>query len=579
MKITRQLLLLVSLCCLAASAQTRTALTSTSISQNIGYCDDELADVLHPVGIDAAGSNRISAAIRLPRTTMMRYKDMTITRLRFAVRKGFDDVSVWIRSQLGASSTVVQSVSNVDDGWNEVVLNKPLIVDGSELYIGYTATQPEGFEGILAYGEGNEFSSWLAVGNQWADYHEQGLGRLYIQAVAEGVLQQRGATVISLATDKNAYMTTEHTVVSGEVENLGQDDLQGLTLNYYIDGRQVAAQSVNQLLRPDEVLSFTRELSLEGLTEGSHEVKVAVGEDQGAMTSTIYVYATAYARTMLLEHFTSLPCVNCPRDDAKLEEVMEHRSDAVWVAHHVGYHDDEFTLDAERPLTRFGVNGNPYILLDRTAFNEGETAAFTIGNYSAEEVNGIFDYAVSMPALVQLTAVASVSDGQLSITVSGEGKDFFCELFPRAALHVYIVEDQVLAEGVQAGDTNKKRHDNILRQIVTSIRGALPTWTTTGDRTTLSYSTTAGLQPEWDTDNLRVVCFITAQAPTGSGYPTGSVLNTTQTRIGNLSGIRQVETPAQQRGQWYSPDGRRLTAPAHNGLYVKDGKKIIINNK
>ena len=550
--------------------------TPTVLTQHIGYCADELAPSLQPIGIDAPAASRISAAIHLPRTMLMRYQGMTITRLRFAVKKGFENMSVWIRTQLDASSTVVQGVSEVADGWNEVVLNKPLVIDGTDLYIGYTATQPEGFEGILAWGEGDEYSSWLAVGNSWADYHTEGLGRLYIQAVAEGTPQKRAATVISLSADKLLCQPAETLTVSGEVENLGTADLDGFQLTLSVDGRQVVAKTFNQLLRPDEVTTFTETLSLQGLAEGAHEVKAAIGQDEGVMTYTFYVYETSYPRTVLLEHFTSLPCINCPRDDAKLEEAMDHRSNAVWVAHHVGYQDDEFTLDVERSLTRFGVDGNPYILLDRTAFSEGELPAFTISNYSAAEVGTILDYAASMPAMLQLQVGTAVADGQLSVSVSGEAKPFFDELFPRAALHVYVVEDQVLAEGVQAGDANKKRHDNILRQMVTPIRGTMPAWTATESGAAMSYATTVELAPEWDVDNLRVVAFVAAQAPSGSGYPTGAVLNTVQARAGEASGIVSVAADSVQPS-WYSLDGRRLAGPSRSGIYLKNGKKVIIS--
>jgi len=99
------------------------------------------------------------------------------------------------------------------------------------------------------------------------------------------------------------------------------------------------------------------------------------GEQQASQATTFYVYESAYPRTLLLEHFTSLPCVNCPPVDRKLEEVVAGRSDVAWVSHHVGYKNDEFTLAAENALIHYGVNGNPYIMLDRTAFNEGEPPA------------------------------------------------------------------------------------------------------------------------------------------------------------------------------------------------------------
>lgn len=558
-------------------------LTPTTIirEQTIGYCNSELPDNMQPLGI-GEGQQRISAAIHLPRTKLMRYQGSAITKIRFAVKKGFENMSVWIRTSLDTSSKVVQSVTEVNDGtWTEIELNTPLEIDGSDLYIGYTATQPNGFHGILSYGEGNAYTSWLAVGNQWDDYHTDGVGILCIEAVAEGEVSERGAAVISLVADKQCLAPTETLIVSGEVENLSSTDLQGYTLTYTIDGVTVATQTANQLLRPDEVAAFSYELSLDGYREGSHELAVVVDDGTHAPHQmpaiTFYVYETAYPRTLLLEHFTSLPCVNCPEVDVKLEEVVEGRSDVAWVSHHVGYKDDEFTLETERSLTRFGVNGNPYIMLDRTAFNEGEPPAFTIGSYTVPQIGTIFDYAVTMPAFMQLHATATAGDGMLTVTVEGEGKSFIDALFPRAALHVYLLEDEVEAVESQAGDANKRFHDNILRAVVTPARGMLPEWQGQTGCATFQAVCNASLDATWNTSHLRVVAFLTAQAPTGSGYPTGQVLNTAQTTVGDANAIQTVVIPSQQTGQWTTLDGRRISTPVQSGIYLRNGKKIIIS--
>jgi len=551
-------------------------LTPTTVEtvDTIGYCDEPLPEGLQPVGL-GEGEQRVSAAIHLPRQKMMRHAGQRITKIRFAVRQGFENVSVWIRTpSLNTSSRVVQSVSDLRDGWNEVVLNNPYTIDGSELYIGYTATQPDGFRGILSYGVGDEHTSWLAVGNQWYDYHDDGLGILCIEAVAEGEQQNRGAAVISLLTDRLTYMPTETLSVSGEVENLSDIALNAYELSFYVDGELKATQNASLTLQPDEVAPFTQTLTAEGLTEGQHSVQVVArtGDRQEDMSATFYVYETTYPRTLLLEHFTSLPCVNCPRDDAKLEEVCHNRTDVAWVAHHVGYKEDEFTIAASQPMVRYGVNGNPYVMLDRTAFNEGEPPAFTVSSFTASDISNIFDYAASVPAFMQLNVTALMDEGLLEVDVTGEGKAFFPELYPRATIHVYLMEDEVLAEEAQAGDATKKYHNNILRKVITPARGVLPSW---DKNNSFDYLTTVELDPTWRLEHLRVVAFVAAQAPTDTNYPTGEVLNTAQVRVGSSSGIVSVTSAKLQTSAVYTLDGRRVSRPSEHGLYVKDGKKIL----
>ena len=55
------------------------------------------------------------------------------------MKDGFEKPSVWIRTSLTASSVVTQSIKELNNGWNEVELNKSFTITGEELYIGYTA--------------------------------------------------------------------------------------------------------------------------------------------------------------------------------------------------------------------------------------------------------------------------------------------------------------------------------------------------------------------------------------------------------------------------------------------------------
>ena len=550
----------------------------------VGYCGNELPDDMRPVSLSES-EVRMSAAIRLPANKLMRYKGCQLTKIRFAVVEGFQNVSVWARTSLTTSSKVVQSVPDVENGWNEVTLNRPLAIDGEDLYIGYTATQPASFWGILAYGEGNEYTSWLAVGNEWNDYHDHGLGILFIQGVVEGIAYDNDLAMMDLEVDQNVFTSEESVQVSGTVVNTGTSPVSGCLLRVRIDEGTVESLALDALLIPEQTASFTHTLSLASLEEGRHEVIVQVdcGEigdqnpENDILRVPIYIFSSTYPRTILLEHFTSLPCVNCPPVDHMLEEALEGRTDVAWVTHHVGYREDEFTLEASRNLTRFGVNGNPYIMVDRTILGGNETPAFTVSTYSVAGLKqDVFDYAASLPAFVQLNATAHAEQNVLTIGVEGEGKSWFTELFPKATLHLFLVEDQVKASKPQAGDPSKTIHDNILRAFITPNRGVMPTW---DEEAHFSYETTFDLQPEWNQFNMRVVAFVVAQADADTNYPTGKVLNATQVKMTTdiPTGIEALETECVP--QWYNVQGMKCDVPTSKGVYIlkgKETKKVFI---
>ena len=244
---------------------------------------------------------------------------------------------------------------------------------------------------------------------------------------------------------------------------------------WLIDGKaQGNGTSITERLDPIQTKTFSNKFGLSNLTEGKHYAQMVVKavdildekSDNDTLSIPFYVYTSSFPRTVLLEHFTSLPCINCQEGDRLLEEIVPSRQDVAWVSHHVGYKEDEFTLTESRPYVNFGVLGNPYIILDRTTF-DGDTPAFIFNNKSTTELNMYFDIATQQPSFVQLKAELTASGKDLSITIDGEAKDFFQPLYPRATLNVFLVEDHVKAIGSQAGDVDKKYHDYIVRAILT----------------------------------------------------------------------------------------------------------------
>ncbi|MBP5387486.1 MAG: choice-of-anchor J domain-containing protein [Prevotella sp.] len=498
----------------------------------MGYCSDDLT------GAAAFGINsevRLSGAIRLPMSTMQRYKGGRVTHIKVALGEGVEKPSVWIRTSLTESSKVSQSISQPVNGWNDVQLNRPLTIDGSDLYIGFTYTQPAGVKGILTKGEGNANTSLLAIDNIWDDFHNDGVGILCIQAVVEADLPEHDLGVIAVETDSLFYHQSGQVQVTATIENLGTGNTNGYYLAWSIDGQVVNADKIlYEAPAPGETFTAHKTFNLNTLSEGAHKVEVILngGEadektDNNICQSNFYTYKTCYGHKVLLEHFTSLPCVNCPPVDQLLESVVSKRNDVVWAAHHVGYRNDEFTIDASEPYIKFGVLGNPYVMLDRYPVGE-ETPAFTISNYTADQLSATFDKTSQRPAFVQLEAQLEAEGRQLKATIGGQAWKCFQELYPRATINVFIVEDDVPAVGSQAGDSNKKRHDNIVRAILTRQSGDLPTWT---EANTFAQTYTAEADASWNLSNLRVVVFATAAADRSTGYPTGEVLNATQAPI------------------------------------------------
>lgn len=546
----------------------------------LGYCPADIPESAGLTGIEGSEA-RVSAAICLPREMLMRYKGGRVTKIRIGVRQGFTSCSVWLRRNLNERSVVVQSVREIANGWNEVVLTKPLEIDGEALYVGYTVQQPADFQGILHSGTGTENTSWLAEDNTWTDYHNFGVGVLFIQAVVEADVKKNDLALITLTAPTLVAEQDETITAQCEVENLGTQTIQGFTVSGILDGVETLSQVFDVNLAPDDVYPFQAVLPNLISGEGEHHLIVRISPKSGSdervdndsKESNFFSYgeASIHPRKTLLEHFTSIPCVNCPPVDELLEKTVNDRADVVWVAHHVGYRDDELTLEDSRPLTAFGVIGNPEIMLNRSVI-AGNTAAFAISGMTESEVGQLFDVQANIPAFASLRIEPSVNDNLITIKVEGDAAGFFSDLYPNARLHVLLVEDNVKAEVGQAGNPSKLIHDNITRAIPTGVNGTAISWTNSAFVHTLSLET-----GEWDLQQLRVVAFITLPATRGSNLPSGSVLNVAQASFYPNTGILSFETDVDRDTcKAHDLQGRPIKNTKSAGIYVINGNKILI---
>ena len=223
------------------------------------------------------------------------------------------------------------------------------------------------------------------------------------------------------------------------------------------------------------------------------------------MGMALTAQADTYPRKVLVEHFTTIRCGNCPYGNNVLSLATKDRN-TVWVAHHVGYYTDELTVDDSQQMLRFGIDGAPYAMIDRSVWENnglkvgiGYTAAAT----GARIVGGYMDKASLVPANVGITISNNYNEESrdLSVTVSLERN---ADLPEGALLTVQIVEDDVYANTVQNGTTNGHIHDNVYRKSLTDILGDAIAWN--GNSYSKTY--TLNIPNEWVAANTRVVAFV-----------------------------------------------------------------------
>ncbi|MBR5328472.1 MAG: Omp28-related outer membrane protein [Paludibacteraceae bacterium] len=211
-----------------------------------------------------------------------------------------------------------------------------------------------------------------------------------------------------------------------------------------------------------------------------------------------------YDRKHLIEHFTGDQCGYCPYGMYSIVDYLETaKTPTIWVSHHAGYNQDEFTIDESRKLvSALGVSGAPNMAMNRSKqepgliFHPGYLPEITIKdkNKAAVSVNIKHSY--------------DAASRKMDITVSGESSFATDGKF---LLSVLVKENRLV--GKQAdyyyawGDYMWKEfmHARVVRGMLTPAMGDTIVMNNQAYSKTYSYTIPAG----WVAENCCVVAYVT----------------------------------------------------------------------
>lgn len=333
--------------------------------------------------------------------------------------------------------------------------------------------------------------------------------------------------------------------IKGVVKNNGTAPLTSFDVTYKIgDGEYVNTYTKTCNITTGNSIEFTHNIPLAFSANGHYPITVTVSNPNGYSDNTadnsiihnVIVNKSFVPRRILLEHFTTERCPNCPAAMSNLSIWMSTRQDVVWVAHHAGYYTDQFTLPAsESLLVFFNANGGTYapaIMLDRTYLSpDGNPGPVFFPNtdYTAALIDRM--RSTNSFVTVNIEGRYDSSIRKLYVTVSGE---FVGDVFgDDLKLSVFLTEDNITSTN-QSGYTGTYTHQNLLRAVLSeSYQG--DSGVVGNGEMGLSFSKTYEytINPAWVIDNLNVIAFVNNWHPTNVNNR--NVLNATKKRISEIS--------------------------------------------
>ena len=350
------------------------------------------------------------------------------------------------------------------------------------------------------------------------------------------------------------------------VQNQGSVPMTSYTLTYTLNNGTPLTRTVSGInVAPYETYIDTITISYPTVGDLTIGLEVSAPNGQadpdttdnaGILHATVYDTAAAVQRISLLEHFTTAVCPNCPPAHTRLDNVMEGFENRIaWVAHHVGYYTDNYTLPADETgiMGFYSANGGtstfaPGMMLDRDLDNVPVSEGGMVGSVGyASTIQSQFANATSKPAFVtiELQNVSyNASTRVVSFDVAGQFKQTFTGTIN---LTVYITEDSLM--GTQSGASGQYRHDHVLRAVITDYWGDALTSTNADDTYNKHYTYT--LPATWNYAKCRLIAFVNKHD--ASTYMNRQVLNATKSGfLTPTLGVENVK-PAISVKMWPNP--------------------------
>lgn len=301
------------------------------------------------------------------------------------------------------------------------------------------------------------------------------------------------------------------------------------------------------------------------LAEGVATITVSAAEAESAQcqVTVINEVPASFPRKFLIEHFTGEECGYCP---GGMYAIAGHITAAttpyIWVSHHYGYGNDEYTISANSKIGKFlGVSGAPNMALNRTkqqlglTFHPGYLPEIPIADDTIAEASVVINHTYD------------AASRQLQLTVSGLVADTAVESY---LLSVLIKENKLIGQQADyeySWKTAKWKEYLHVRTVRDFVTAALGDTVYVKDQA-YSHTMTYTVKNQWVAENCCIVAYLTPlnKKPIINAEQAPLVVGTTGGEESVPMGITESKAPNSQEKLTY--DSVAYSKPSNDKLLV-----------
>lgn len=503
-----------------------------------GYCDN--SESISDKNVSMNGAQTLEAATQILGEDLARFSNGKISGINvgLSTRYNVSSVRAWLRNSLTGEDIASAEITpgsnpSLKDGWNAVKFDTPVNIEsGKNYYAGYTMTLTKVSSiAIIGRQTGSHAEScWLKVGNgEWTDYSND-YGLLTVELLVQSDNLPQYDLELTRATSFDTYITNDKNyTVQYDIHNAGVKPVTSYTLRLSDEknGINITKEMTCDLKTDERQKKIEENFTFTGLMpertynfilsiEKPNGIEDETPENNSIALPSISSINKMFARTVLVEEFTSEACKNCPTAANNVHQMYnsfsaDDQKRVAIVCHHAG-----FSLPGQKPdfLTQpcdeamlifypeYPAVYAPAIMYDRAKSPSGSPVTNV---QSASGIKNSVSTRMAEEAFYSIDATGKHDAEARKLTLRIEGKSA-ANVFNNPRITVYLLEDNVASYN-QGGATSSFKHNHVIR----------------------AYNSTWGTAPVWDDDfSYHYDCTLT--------YPESVVMN----RVGD----KQTLNPA-----------------------------------
>lgn len=564
---------------------------AASDAVQLGYCGDEMTSTF---GVNLTAE--LPVAIYLPAGMLQSYEGNQIERISIGLADDATDVSVFVTENLDGAPLREQAAGDLPSGWHDIVLDSPVDITGTGLYVGFTSTglkhigfsdfhdSPNGVWVRMFYeGQGGD------VLYQWENRDEQFDGSLSIRAYVAG--ESMPAAEMSLESLDNVYVETDGTgVLTGVARNNTLAAVSSYEISYRLNNGEPVKETVEAEVACNALDTFRIELPANTQAVGEYPLQAEITAVNGQPDAAAWNNAAEaqysvreyyFPRKVVVEEGTGTWCQWCPAGIVAFREMEKAYPDNfIGIAVHS---QDVMAITTYQDLMNM-FQGLPSCAVNRMEAITSPTFALVEHAYKQ----------MAAPAQVGVKVTAEIATEGV-IDVNAETTFGFDKEDASYRLCYVLVENEVRGTGVDYAQSNaysggtsgemggfedlpnpipadQMVYDHVARGIYQSFTGVLrsiPSTLVKGVANPHSYKIRMpGTVSK--TENLELVALVL-------DMETGEILNAEKTKVvDTVSGIRETAADASLR---LHADGGRIVADGEcNALEVYTLQGVAVAN-